>query len=269
VDEPFLSVVGRTLERMSEAFSVPEEDRPAVLAGTAEWVRCCPPGGMPGSPEVLAGRVEAALDRADRLMFVVTPREELDAAARWQLVADQAWCGQLRGVVASTARMDPEDRDFAGDELALALGMSSGAGRRLVWQYGSIAALPGLVEAVESGRLTRRHLLALTDQLDAVDLTLEQRQAVALICLARDVDQTPAGWAELARRVILTVDPQAAQRRRDVAAGRRRVVFFPHADQQGAIWLQAPVEAVAPPRPGCQPKHGGSKPTVIRGRWSS
>lgn len=200
---------------------------------------------MPDSPKQLAGRVEAALDRADRMLFTVTPREELDVAARWQQVADQAWCGQLRHVVASTARMTPAERDFAGDELALALGLSPGAGRALVWSYGAIAALPGLVEAVESGRLTQRHVSACMHVLDETGLSLEQRQAVALIALARYVDQTPAQWADVVRRLVLTVDPQAARRRRDGASDRRRAEFFPRADQQGAIWLQAPVELIA------------------------
>ncbi len=215
-----------------------------ALAGTREW-SSRRPALSADTPKQLADRVEQALDLADRLLFTVTPREELDLAAQWQRMADQAWCGQLRHVVASTARMSSGDRDFAGDELGLALGLSPGAGRALVWECGAIASLPGLVEAVESGRLGPRHVKTVMRVLGEVSLTLEQRQAVALIALARYVDQTPAAWAELVRRLVLTVDPQAARRRRDERADERRADFYPRADQQGALWLQAPVEAVA------------------------
>ena len=219
-------------------------ERSAVLVGVAEW-SSRPTGPVVTSPERLAGLVDAALDRADRLLFTVTPREELDAAARWQRLADQAWCGQLRHVVALTSRLSGTDRDFAGDELALALEVSPMTGRALVWEYGAIAALPGLVESVEAGRLTVRHVKAFMRTVDAASLTLEQRQAIALISLARFLDQTPGEWTDLVRRLILTVDPQAAARRRSEKAADRRVRFYPQPDEQGGMWLQAPVEQVA------------------------
>lgn len=219
-------------------------DRPAVLAGTVEWsARAVRP--VAATPQRLAGLVEAALDRADRVLFTVTPREELDTAARWQHLADQAWCGQLRHVVAATSRLSGTDRDFAGDELALALAVSPMTGRSLVWEFGATAALPGLVEAVEAGRLTVRHVKAFMRTVDEVSLTLEQRQAIALIALARFGDQTPGEWTDLVRRLILTVDPEAAARRRDEKVAERRVRFYPQPDEQGGMWLQAPVEQVA------------------------
>ncbi|MBC7373043.1 MAG: hypothetical protein H7323_03535, partial [Frankiales bacterium] len=79
-------------------------DRPAVLDGTAEWSSRSA-GLSAASPVKLASLVDAALDRADRVLFTVTPREELDVSARWQRSGDQAWCGQLRHVVACTARL--------------------------------------------------------------------------------------------------------------------------------------------------------------------
>ena len=223
---------------------VQAHDRPAVLAGTVEWSARAV-GPVAATPQRLAGLVEAALDRADRVLFTVTPREELDTAARWQHLADQAWCGQLRHVVAATSRLSGTDRDFAGDELALALAVSPMTGRSLVWEFGATAALPGLVEAVEAGRLTVRHVKAFMRTVDEVSLTLEQRQAIALIALARFGDQTPGEWTDLVRRLILTVDPEAAARRRDEKVAERRVRFYPQPDEQGGMWLQAPVEQVA------------------------
>lgn len=193
----------------------------------------------------LAQRVDDALDLSDRLLFVVTPREELEAVAQWQRLADQAWCGQLREVVASTARMSAADRDFAGDELALALGVGPMTGRALVWEYGSIAALPGLVEAVETGPLSVRHLKACVGALDEVSLSLEQRQAVVMIALTRFHGQTPGEWADVVRRLTLSIDPQCAARRRAEKTEQRHCRFYPQPDEQGAMWLQAPVEQLA------------------------
>ncbi|MBC7374786.1 MAG: hypothetical protein H7323_12435, partial [Frankiales bacterium] len=52
-------------------------DRPAVLEGLAEWTSR-PAGPSAASPVKLASLVDGALDRADRVLFTVTPREELD-----------------------------------------------------------------------------------------------------------------------------------------------------------------------------------------------
>ena len=122
--------------------------------------------------EQLAARVDAELEVADRLMFTVTPKQELDGFARWQLLADQGWCGLLRQVVAATVRMSREDRDFAGDELALSLNIGPMAGRSMVWDFGAIAALPGLVESVEAGRISVRHVKACLRVLDETSLSL-------------------------------------------------------------------------------------------------
>ena len=197
------------------------------------------------TPEKLAARIDTALECADRVLFTVTPREELDASERWQRLQDEAWCGQLRHVVAATARMSPSDRDFAGDELGLALGLSTTTGRAMVWEFGEIAALPGLVEAVEGGRLSVRHVKAFMRVLGEVSLTLEQRQAVALVAVAEYAGETPGEWALRIRKLILKIDPAAAERRKQERTAERRVEFYPCADEQGAMWLTGPVEKLA------------------------
>ena len=134
-----------SVEFMSESVV----ERPAVLEWFSRDV-----GRSAVSPAQLGSLVDAALDRAEWVLFTVTPREDLDVSARGQCLADQGWCGQLRHVVACTARLSGTDRDFAGDELALALGVAPLTGRALVWEFGVLASLPGLVEAAETGRLS-------------------------------------------------------------------------------------------------------------------
>ena len=200
---------------------------------------------VPSLEELLAARVEAELDRCAGLMFTATATEDLVEVARWQLIEDQAWAGKVRYVVATTCRMTAEERDFAGDEMALAWGLSPDEGKGLVWHYGELASLPGLLESVEAGRLTRRHVEALLRALNETGLTSEQRQAAVLICLARWNGQTPGEWARMLRRLALTIDPAAGERRKRERTEGRRVEFYPRPDEQGGMWLEAPLEQVA------------------------
>src|SRR6476620_10954942 len=114
----------------------------------------------PSEEALLAARVEAELDRCAGMMFTATPAEDLVEVARWQRLQDHSWAGQVRAVVAATCRMSAEERDFAGDERALSLGISPDAGRAMVWHYGELAPRPGLLESVENDRLSRAHVEA-------------------------------------------------------------------------------------------------------------
>ena len=199
----------------------------------------------PSEEALLAARVDAELDRCAGLMFTATPTEDLVEVARWQLIEDQAWAGKVRYVVATTCRMSREERDFAGDEMALAWGLSPDEGKGLVWHYGELASLPGLLESVEAGCLTRRHVEALLRALNETGLTFEQRQAAVLICLARWNGQTPGEWVRMLRRLALSIDPAAGERRKRERTEGRRVEFYPRPDEQGGMWLEAPLELVA------------------------
>src|SRR3954469_10510201 len=143
------------------------------------------------SPEQLAALVDGAVDRTGGLLFTATPTEELDAIGRWQQLKDQAFAGQMREITAAYNRASSAQREFAADEVGLAIGATTGTGGRLVAQALSLCALPGLLEAVEAGQLTERHALAVLRELDRVELSLEQRQAVVLLTLARCRGQAP------------------------------------------------------------------------------
>ncbi|MCU1595563.1 MAG: putative endonuclease [Frankiales bacterium] len=197
------------------------------------------------SPEKLASLVESSLRGADALLFTATPREELDEIGRFQQLKDQAWVGMVRAIVAAYNRAPAAQREFSCDEVALAVGAGFGTASRLVVEALAVSALPGLVEAVAAGTLTERHALAVLRELDTVELTLEQRQCVVLIALARFAGQTPGELMKVIRRLILTVDRAAAQARRDKATSQRRVDFYPDADGQGVLHACGPLEAIA------------------------
>ena len=198
------------------------------------------------SDEKLAALIDREVEAADRMLFTVTPREELDAIGRSQQLADQAFAQQVRLIVGAHARSGVAEREFAVDEIALALGVGSGTAARVLAQALALAALPGLVEAIEAGMLTLRHALAVLRTLDAVpELSAEHRRAIVLIVLARLSGQTPGELAKLTHRLILTIDLRAAQARQDAASRERRVSTYPDVDGQAVVHARGPLAQVA------------------------
>ena len=197
------------------------------------------------SPEQLAAWVDRSMARTDGMLFTATPAAELDAIGRWQQLKDQAFAGQMREIVAAYNRASAEERQFAADEVGLAVGATSTTGGNLVEQALSLAALPGLLEAVETGQLTERHALAVLDELDKVTLSVEQRQAVVLVLLARFDGQAPGELRRLVARLIVQVDRAAAAARDAKATNGRRVWFSRDVDGQAVAVARGPAAAIA------------------------
>ena len=197
------------------------------------------------SPERLAAFVDGAVARTEGMLFTATPAEELDAIARWQQLKDQAFAGQMREIVAAYNRAGVQAREFAADEVGLAVGATSTTGGNLVTQALAIAALPGLLDAVEAGQLTERHALAVLRELDKVALSLEQRQAVVLVMLARYGRQAPGELAQQVARLIVQVDRAAAAARDAEAAGERKVRFLRDVDGQALVLARGPAAKIA------------------------
>jgi hypothetical protein len=193
----------------------------------------------------LAERVDASLDASLGMLFTATPREELDEIGRYARLQDEAWCGQVRSIVAAYNRASDAQREFAADEIALALGISPLSGSRVLGEALDVAGLPGLLESVENNVLTRRHALAVTRELSLVELTVEQRHAVVLLTLARYTGQTPGQLAKLVARLIVQVDLAAAAARQEIATGRRYVAAYGDVDGQAALSAKGPAEQIA------------------------
>jgi hypothetical protein len=213
------------------------------MTSSTDWAARPVPAAL--SVERLASLVDRALDRHAGLLFTATPREELDEIGRFQQLKDLAWAGQVRAIVAAWNRASESEREFAGDEVALAVGAAPGTGSRLVEVALQAAALPGLLEAVEGGLLTERHVNVVLRELHAVALTLEQRQAVVLVLLARYTGQAPAELGRLAARLILTVDRAAALARQEQASRERRVRCYPDVDGQAVLHARGPLAQIA------------------------
>ena len=211
-------------------------------AGQAWTARAVP---VALSAESLAELVDKAQSRADGLLFTATPRDELDEIGRWQRLEDLAWAGKARAVVAAANAAGSSARPFAGDETGLAIGASPTTGSLVVAEALAAGELPGLLEAVEDGTFTTRHVKAVLRELASVELTLEQRQAVVAVLLARYRGQYPGETAALVRRLILTVDRAAAEARKRVKDRERLVRITAGADGQASVWACGPVEQIA------------------------
>lgn len=193
----------------------------------------------------LAQWVDASAVRADGLLFTGTAHEDLDEIASWQRLADLAFAGQCRAIVAAHNRASSAEREFVPDEVGLAIGASPTTGACLTALALSAAALPGLLEAVEGGLLTERHLRAVLRELDLVELSAEQRAAVISVLLSRVGTQTPGELVALVRRLVLTVDRPAARAREAGATAGRRVRFGADVDGQAALYARGPVAQIA------------------------
>jgi hypothetical protein len=183
----------------------------------------------------LASWVDRSTARTEGMLFTATPIEELDAIGRWQQLKDQAFAGLMREIVAAHNRASVREREFAADEVGLAVGATSTTGGNLVEQALALAALPGLLEAVEGGLLTERHVLRVLGELDKVALSLEQRQAVVLVMLARFNGQAPGELGALVARLIVQVDRAAAAARDATATAGRKVWFSRDVDGQALL----------------------------------
>src|SRR4051794_2397149 len=197
------------------------------------------------SPERLAALVERSIARSDAMLFTVTPRESLGAIGDWQRLGDLAFAGQMREIVATYNRAGSAEREFAADEIGLAIGATTTTAGYLLAQALSLGELPGLLEAVEDGQLTERHVLAVLRELDRVELTVEQRQAVVLVMLARFRGQAPGDLAKLVARLIVQVDRAAAAARDAAATKARRVWFSPDVDGQAVVTARGPAAKIA------------------------
>jgi hypothetical protein len=213
------------------------------MSTSTNWAARPVPSAL--SPEKLASWVDRSLLRTDGMLFTATPAEELDAIGRWQQLKDQAFAGQMREIVAAYNRAGAEEREFAADEVGLAVGATSTTGGNLVAQALALAALPGLLEAVEAGQLTERHVLATLRELDKVELTLEQRQCVVLVMLARFDAEAPGDLGRLVARLIVQVDRAAAAARDAKATKGRKIWFSRDVDGQGLVLARGPAAAIA------------------------
>ena len=136
------------------------------------------------SAECLAVLLEDTALRSGELLFTSAAASQLDGVARWQRLEDLVWCGKARVLADLQTGADATSGEFVGDEVALALGVGGITAGNLLGEGLDVLELPGLLEAVETGRLRVRHVKAVLRTLhDHHDLTPEQRARLVRVLL--------------------------------------------------------------------------------------
>lgn len=205
--------------------------------------------GVPSPQALTAAELDVLVERARKrfegIRFTPTPKAELDGVAATARTLDQCYALLWRQLAALIEHA-PGREEFVPDEVSLLTGWSlSRAGAE---SHVGMAAcqLPGLIEAVEDGTFTHEHVRRLVTELDKTsDLTLEQRQAITMICVYRHTGSRPVELAKKVRETIAKVDPVASAARREAATARRHVRSYPISDGQSTLLLTGPTERIA------------------------
>ncbi|SED93286.1 protein of unknown function [Ruania alba] len=129
------------------------------------------------------------------------------------------------------------------DELALRLATTGYAAETVVARAGALAGAPDVAEAVRRGCLSPRKADLITEATD--ELGLAQARAVQQHAVVFGADHTVPQLRRELEAAVLAVDPAEAERAREKAVARRRVVREPA--RHGMEWVSAllPAEAAA------------------------
>ena len=176
--------------------------------------------------EVLAG-----LDLADVHDAVL-----VEAIAGWERITSLAAARQSE-VIAELARRRSGERrgEFVGDEVASVLAMTRAVAEAKVGLAASLDQMPAVHDALVAGVIDHRKATAMTDGLGHLPIDVARIIADAVLADAPDLT-VPALRARM-RKVELTLDPEAVEKRHDRDRSDRHVRLTP---APGAMaWLTA------------------------------
>lgn len=177
---------------------------------------------------------------ADQRLTLVQCRDRVVAwVAGHQLAAVDA---AARACVAPSggAAARPDD-DWAREEVAAATGQSvMAAHRRIELARRLRTHLPGIAAALSRGRIGFLHALTASELTEA--LTPHECAQVERRVLPGAHLQTVGRFRAAVRRAVLAIAPEAAERRRAVALGRRRVRVWDEPDGMATIAATVPAE---------------------------
>lgn len=197
-----------------------------------------------------AGRSLDLLGRTEDDYAAMTPAELLDELRAFErafgaltvaqaaaLRAFDASVRAARGEHRGTLLVDQE----VSDEIALATKVSPMTAARRLGDAEGLGLLPHTSEVLRQGRIGVAHAQVLVSLLTGNDPALDpvdrgdlERRLVGL-CLTSHV--TPGRLRARGQRLLLSLDPEGARRRRERAQQRRSVRLRP--DQNGMAWLSA------------------------------
>lgn len=130
------------------------------------------------------------------------------------------------------------NEEFVPDEVSALLSCTrmAAAGRySLAWQADRYRAV---AEGWRNGVIDARKVAAIADQLQHVDDDVADRLSAPAVEYASH--RTAAQAREWLRRKVLSIDPGAAEKRREAALLERKVVITPVADGMSELWARVP-----------------------------
>jgi hypothetical protein len=181
------------------------------------------------------------------------PTAQVDAYRALYEQKQALTAAMMRTAVALHAGLPLGVREFVGDDLAMAMNCSPLAGKAFVTFAVQACALPGLVEAIETGELSDSHARVVLRELDRVVVDDTERAAIVTEALARAAEKgrargyvlSPWELGRLLRALILLRDVRAAAKRRARATADRGVSGAADRDGQGYLCVSGPLEQVA------------------------
>lgn len=127
-------------------------------------------------------------------------------------------------------------------EVAMARGVSPSAGGTQLGHAVTLAAMPAVMATLRAGRLPVASAHAISREcggLSADDVVQADAELAPYL-----VGLTPRRAADLARHVVVGLDPEAAQERAKQARADKRVELSPEPDGVAALWVRGPAEDV-------------------------
>jgi Domain of unknown function (DUF222) len=212
--------------------SIPQP-RPAEAAYEAEEP---PPATVVALRAAFAGLGELPEDALD-------DEGLLQAAEAWERIRARADAGQLAVLAAFAARRSGRDREFADDEVALALRLTrwSAAGRMELAEA-LAERLPATFAALRDGRIDQIRARAVADA--TLNLSDQAARAVEEAVLPKAERQNSSEVRRSARRAAVRADPAAAEKRRRKSEQDRHVAVVPREDAMADLSIFGAAEEV-------------------------
>jgi hypothetical protein len=169
----------------------------------------------------------------------------IDVIAALEQLVRHATALQLEQVAALHAERAGTGMDATltvAGEVAMARGVSPSAGGTQLGHAVTLAAMPSVMAALRAGRLPVASAHAVSREcggLGADDVAQADAELAPHLH-----DLTPRRAADLARHVVVGLDPEAAHERAARARADKRVELSPEPDGVAALWVRGPAEDV-------------------------
>ena len=177
----------------------------------------------------------AALQLVD--VSALTPDQRMLLVQAWEAQVSHAVAAQHQALAALAGLESTEDDLLSQVDAACALSVAGVTAQRRIDVARALATrLPVARERLASGRLGYPHVCAIVDELLAADDDVARAAEAQLFAkLRQDVVYTPGQLRRRLRRIVLSLDSEAARTRQEAAAHEVGVTLSPEPDGMAVI----------------------------------